>query len=72
MTVERRWISVRACSEYLGCHLQTVYSWIDSHRIRAARIGRAIRIDLWALEADLEAWADGKTARIQTKGRRPK
>ena len=51
----RRYISVRECAEYLSLHLQTVYSLIARGRIPAVRVGRAVRVDLRKLEAELEA-----------------
>jgi len=64
MMAERRWISPREAAEYLGCHLQTVYGWIDSGKLVAARIGRRfVRIDFQALKGDLTAQAEGKKAR---------
>ena len=50
----RRWISPRETAEYLDCHLQTVYAWIDSGKLPAVRIGRSVRVDLRALEAEFE------------------
>jgi len=69
----RRWISCREAAEYLGVHPQTVYSWVESGAIPAVRInhrgvgGRhnaTVRIDLKALDSDLE--------RRMTGGRRSK
>jgi excisionase family DNA binding protein len=69
----RRWISCREAAEYLGIHPQTVYSWVESGAIPAVRInhrgsiGRhnaTVRIDLKALDSDLE--------RKMTGGKRPK
>lgn len=65
----RRWITPRETAEYLDCHLMTVYAWIDSGRIPAVRIGRSVRIDLRALEADLERQVSGQPAAIKNRGR---
>jgi len=72
MTAEgRRWISPRECSEILGCHLMTVYSWINSGKLVAARIGRRfVRVDLKALEEDLEKQTLSRTPAGRLKGRR--
>ena len=51
----RRYISVRECAEYLSLHLQTVYSYIAQGKIPAVRVGRAVRVDLRRLEAQLDA-----------------
>jgi putative resolvase len=49
--VERLY-TVKAASEVLGVHVQTVYVWIKEGRIRVSRLGkRAIRIR----ECDLQA-----------------
>jgi excisionase family DNA binding protein len=69
MTGERRWISPREAASYLGVHLMTVYSWIDAEKIPAARVGRLVRIDLRALEADLERQSQGKPAPVRGMGR---
>ena len=54
----RRWLSVYEVSIMLNCHPQTVYAWIDSGRLKAARIGRRfLRVDGKLLEAELEAQA---------------
>ena len=66
---ERRWISPREAAEYLGCHLQTVYGWIDSGKLVAARVGRRfVRVDLKALEADLEKQNLNRTPVGRLKG----
>jgi excisionase family DNA binding protein len=51
----RRYISVRECAEFLSLHLKTVYSLIARGKIPAVRVGRAVRVDLRRLEAQLEA-----------------
>ena len=69
-TEGRRWISPRECAEFLGCHLQTVYGWIDSGKIVAARVGRRfVRVDLKALEKDLEKQNLNRTPADRVKGR---
>jgi excisionase family DNA binding protein len=55
--MERRFLSPREAAEYLGCHLMTVYSWIDSGKIPSARLGRKILVDKRRLDAQLEAAA---------------
>ena len=54
----RRWLTVREVADILKCHPMTVYAWIDSGRLKAARIGRRfLRVDGKLLEAELEAQA---------------
>jgi excisionase family DNA binding protein len=65
--MERRWISPRDAAEYMKVHVMTVYSWIDSGKIPAARIGRLVRIDLRALEADLDVQVQGTPAAVHKK-----
>lgn len=51
----RRWISAAECREYLGLKsTQTVYELFYAKKIPGARIGRTVRIDLRALEGQLE------------------
>ena len=59
----RRWISCREAADYLGVHPQTVYAWVESGAIPAVRINHrgsgghhnaTVRIDLKALDSDLE------------------
>ena len=50
----RRWISCKECAEVLGLNVQTVYQKFYRHEIPGARIGRTVRIDLKALETQLE------------------
>jgi len=52
--MERRFLSPREAAEYLGCHLMTVYSWIDSGKIPSARLGRKVLVDKRLLDAQLE------------------
>jgi excisionase family DNA binding protein len=60
MAVERRFISPRECAALIGCHVQSVYGYIDRGLIPAARLGRRVLIDVKKLEAKLEK---GKTAK---------
>jgi excisionase family DNA binding protein len=61
MTAPRRWISVKICAaDILGISLKGCYDLIGQGKIPVARIGRLIRVDLRALEADLEAQVQGR------------
>jgi len=53
--VERRWISVSACSTYLNLHKKSIYRLIYRGQIPAAKIGRSVRIDLKKLNETLES-----------------
>ena len=50
----RRWISCREAAAYLSVHEMTVRDWISRGLVPFCRIGRAIRVDLRKLEAQLE------------------
>ena len=52
--MNRRWVSVHECSEYLGIHPKSVYRLIDKAEIPASRIGGSVRVDLRELERVLE------------------
>lgn len=52
--MEKRWISVRECSSYLGLHGKSVYRLIDKGEIPASRVGGSVRVDLKKLEAIME------------------
>ena len=45
--IEDRWLSVEEISKYLGVSNDTVYRWIDKHRMPAHRMGR-----LWKFKKD--------------------
>jgi len=61
--MEDRWLSVEEMSKYLGVSNDTVYRWIDRHRMPAHRMGR-----LWKFKKDeIDEWikAGGASSRIQ-------
>ena len=61
--MERRWITVGETAELLSVHSMSVRKWIDAGKIKAIRIGRSVRVDLRALEADLERQFQDTTKR---------
>ena len=65
--MERRWITVNECAELLSLHPMSVRKIIARGKIPAVRIGRTVRVDLRALEAQLEAQVKGQAAE---RGRR--
>ena len=66
-----RWITVVEAAELLSAHPQTLYGWVSSGKLAAARIGRRfIRIDRVALERELERMAAGEP--VPGKQRRAK
>jgi len=52
--VDRRWISIRETSTYLGIHEVTCRRLVDRGQIPAAKVGGSIRVDLKALEKQME------------------
>jgi len=52
--MERRWISVRTASEYLGIHEITVRRLLDRGQIPGTKLGGSIRIDMKKLNEQLE------------------
>lgn len=62
MPFPRRWISPKEAGEYLSLHPQTIYQLVYEGKLPVARIGRTVRVDLRALEAQLEAQVKGQTA----------
>ncbi len=65
---DRRWISVRETGEILGLQPKSIYDMINAGTIPACRIGRTVRIDRVALEADLERQAQGRPVGAERAG----
>ncbi len=53
--MEKRWLSPRECSLYLGLHEKTIYSLCGRGALPTARIGGSLRIDRKRLDELLEA-----------------
>ena len=50
--MEDRWLSITEICKYLGVSNDTVYKWIDKHRMPAHRMGR-----LWKFKKDeVDGW----------------
>ena len=50
--IEDRWLSVEEISKYIGVSNDTVYRWIDKHRMPAQRMGR-----LWKFKKnEIDQW----------------
>jgi excisionase family DNA binding protein len=54
MNPSRRWLTVNETAEVLGLHPMSVRKMIARGTIPGVRIGRSIRVDLRALEANFE------------------
>jgi excisionase family DNA binding protein len=57
--MKRRWISVNDAAEYLSIHPVTCRRLIDRGEIPASKIGRSVRVDLKALNRQLEQKESG-------------
>jgi len=52
--IEDRWLSVDEICKYLGVSKDTVYKWIDKHKMPAHRMGR-----LWKFKKrQVDAWVE--------------
>ena len=63
--IEGRWLSVNEIGKYLGVSSDTVYRWIDKHKMPAHRMGR-----LWKFKRDeVDNWmkAGGAAERAETE-----
>ena len=63
MIPERKWLTIRETAEYLGLSVKGAYQMAAAGKLPAARVGRLVRVDLRALEADLERQSQGRRAR---------
>lgn len=62
--MEDRWLSVEEISKYLGVSNDTVYRWIDKHRMPAHRLGR-----LWKFKKDeVDTWVRSGGANEERNG----
>jgi excisionase family DNA binding protein len=57
-----RWLTVKEAAAYLKIHLMTAYEWAGSGKLPSARVGRIVRIDRKALDAELERQSQGVPA----------
>lgn len=61
--MEDRWLSVEEISKHLGISSDTVYRWIESHRMPAHRLGR-----LWKFKKnEIDNWVKAGGASKQGK-----
>jgi len=52
--IEDRWLSVDEICKYLGVSKDTVYKWIDKHKMPTHRMGR-----LWKFKKQqVDAWVE--------------
>jgi excisionase family DNA binding protein len=68
--LQRRWLTVREVAELLRAHPKTIFAWVSSGKLPAARIGnRFVRIDGKALEAELERQVLSANSRVKNSKR---
>jgi excisionase family DNA binding protein len=48
---------VKQVAEALGCHIMTIYGWVEEGKIPHMRIGRRVKLD----GATLAVWLDKRT-----------
>jgi len=58
----RHLVSVRNAAEFLSIHPMTLRNWIDREIVPVVRFGRTIRIDLKALEKQVQAQLEAQAA----------
>jgi excisionase family DNA binding protein len=57
--VTREWVTYRQAEELTGLSRTTLWKLLSAGEIKAARIGRAVRINRRSLDGYLERAADG-------------
>lgn len=50
--IEKRFIGINECAEYLGVKSGTLYAWVSVKKIPYVKIGRLVKFDL----RELEGW----------------
>ena len=48
--IERRFIGMSECSEYLGVTKGTLYAWVCYKKIPYLKVGRLVKFDIKAIE----------------------
>lgn len=59
-TVEPEWISYLAAERYSGLSHTTLWRYVGSGELKAARVGRSVRIHLPSLKGFMETKAAGR------------
>ena len=67
MPLERRWLRISEAAAYLSIHKKTCYDLASRGLLRCAKIGGSLRVDRFALDADLERQSQAG----QGRGKRP-
>ena len=59
LEITDRWLSVLEIAQYLGISKETIYRWVESHKIPAHKIGKQwkfkiIEVDEWVTSGRAE------------------
>lgn len=57
--VPRRWLTIAQAADYLGLSVKGTYGLAAAGKLPAAHVGRLVRVDGKALEAELERQVSG-------------
>jgi excisionase family DNA binding protein len=60
--IQQEWISYPEAERYSGLSHTTLWRYVGDGELKAARVGRSVRIHLPSLRAFMEAKAEGKAA----------
>jgi excisionase family DNA binding protein len=60
--VQQEWVSYPEAERYSGLSHTTLWRYVGGGELKAARVGRSVRIHLPSLRAFMEAKAEGKAA----------
>ena len=52
--MQKRLITIKEASEYLGISVNTLYSWVSQKKIDYVKIGRLIKFDLKIIDKFIE------------------
>ncbi len=52
--MQRRLITIKEASEYLGIKVNTLYSWVSQKKIDYIKMGRLIKYDIKVLDKYIE------------------
>ena len=61
MVMQRRFLGIRDCAEYLGVSKGTLYVWVCHRKIPYVKVGRLVkfdlvRIDKWLASTTVESY----------------
>jgi len=61
--MEKRWLKISEAAAYLGIHPQTCYDLCARGELPSIRVGRSVRVDQRALDANLERQEQARRAK---------